>query len=160
MDIVLGHIQIWKSPCTSLAGTCWSRDHDVMGETFFLAEPIKSGQFLPQNLFLSIFGLLTFKECITWPRYKGWICFSRKTYRIMYHWKDNVMLINICNRIYSWFLSILRLLTFKEWDTWPWCKGEFVSLAKTCLFDTIGKRILCWSIIAIEPIADFNLFLS
>ena len=74
--------------------------------------------------FLSVFGLLTFKECITWPRCKRWICFSsRKTYRIMYHWKENFMLTNICSRIYSWILSILGLLSFKEWVTWPWCKG-------------------------------------
>ena len=74
--------------------------------------------------FLSVFGVLTFKECITWPRCKRWICFSsRKTYRIMYHWKENFMLTNICSRIYSWILSILGLLSFKEWVTWPWCKG-------------------------------------
>ena len=35
--------------------------------------------------FLFIFGLLAFKECITWSWYKGGICFSRKTYRTMYH---------------------------------------------------------------------------
>ena len=81
--------------------------------------------------FLSVFGLLNFKECITWPWYKGRICFSHKTYRIMYHWKENFMLINICNRIYSWFLSILGLLNFKELATWPWCTGWICFSCKT-----------------------------
>ena len=35
--------------------------------------------------FLFIFGLLAFKECITWSWYKGGICFSRKIYRTMYY---------------------------------------------------------------------------
>ena len=48
--------------------------------------------------FLSVFGLLTFKKFITWPWYKGWICFSHKSYRVMYYWKVNFMLINACNR--------------------------------------------------------------
>ena len=39
-------------------------------------------------------------------------------------------------------------------------KGEFVSFAKHIVFVTTGKRILWWSIIAIESIADFSLFLS
>ena len=34
-------------------------------------------------------------------------------------------------------------------------KGEFVSLAKPIVLCTTGKRILCWSIFAIESIADF-----
>ena len=71
---------------------------------------------------LSNFGLLISKECITLLLCNGWICFSCKTYCIMYHWKDNFMLINICNRTYSWFLSVFGLLTLKEWVTWPWCK--------------------------------------
>ena len=83
---------------------------------------------------------ITFKEYITWPHYKGWICFSRK--RKTYH---------ICNRIYSWFLSILGLLTFKEWVTWPRVN---LFLLQNIVFVTTGKRILWWSIIAIESIAD------
>ena len=73
--------------------------------------------------FLSVVGLLIFKECITRPWYKRGICFSRKTYLIMYYWKENFTLISICNRTYGWFWSILRLLTFKEWGMWPWRKG-------------------------------------
>ena len=80
---------------------------------------------------LSVYGLLIFKECVTWPRYEGWIFFSRKTQRIMYHSKENFMLINIRNRIYSWYLSFLVLLTFKELATWPWCKGRFCFSCKT-----------------------------
>ena len=34
-------------------------------------------------------------------------------------------------------------------------KDEFVSLTKTIVLCTIGKWILCWSILAIEPKADF-----
>ena len=129
------HVQIWKSPCIFFTGTCYSRDHEIMGEKNLLTKSIKFGvngkNFILVNFchgtyswFLSVFGLLTFKECITWPRCKRWICFSsRKTYRIMYHWKENFMLTNICSRIYSWILSILGLLSFKEWVTWPWCKG-------------------------------------
>ena len=77
------------------------------------------------SLFLSVFGLLAFKEYITWPWYKGWFCFFCETYGIMYHSKENFMLINICKRIYSWYLSFLVLLTFKEFATWPWCKRWF-----------------------------------
>ena len=33
--------------------------------------------------------------------------------------------------------------------------GKFVSLTKPIVLCTIGKRILCWSIFATEPIADF-----
>ena len=110
------------------------------------------------NWFLFAFGLLSFKECVTWPWYKGRIFFSHKTYRIMYHWKENVMLINISNRTYSWFLSVFDLLTFKEWVTWPWCKGKPVFLAKPIAFRNIRKRILCWSLFTSEPMANFNLF--
>ena len=65
------------------------------------------------------------------------------------------MLINICYRTYSWFLSNSGLLTFKECITWPWYKDRFVSLAKPTTLCNIGKRILCWSIFAKEPIAGF-----
>ena len=62
--------------------------------------------------------------------------------------------------------SIAGFCTF--WDYWPSkngsrnhdVKGEFVSLAKPVVFGTNGKRILWWSIIAAESIADFSLFLS
>ena len=54
------------------------------------------------------------------------------------------------------------------WGYWPlnnWpryhdVKGEFVSFAKNIVFGTTEKRNLCWSVIAIEPIADFRLFLG
>ena len=72
--------------------------------------------------FLSVYGLLTFKECVTGPWYKGCICFSHKTHRIRYNEKENFMLINIGIRTHN--------LYFKEWVTWPWCKGEFASHAK------------------------------
>ena len=38
--------------------------------------------------------------------------------------------------------------------------GEFVSLAKPIVLCTIRKRILCWWIFALEPIADFCPFLG
>ena len=53
--------------------------------------------------FLSVFGLLIFKEFVTWPWYKGWIYISHKAYCIWYHWKDSFMLINVYNRTHSWF---------------------------------------------------------
>ena len=33
--------------------------------------------------------------------------------------------------------------------------GEFVSFVKPIALCTIAKKILCWSIFALEPIADF-----
>ena len=41
LDIILGHLQIWKSPRTFFAGTCYSRDYDVMGQKIFPSKPIK-----------------------------------------------------------------------------------------------------------------------
>ena len=38
--------------------------------------------------------------------------------------------------------------------------GEFVSLVKLILLCTTRKRIWCWSLLAIEPIADFCPILS
>ena len=54
------------------------------------------------------------------------------------------------------------------WGYWPSKNGsrahnikdKFVSLAKLIVFGTTGKRILYWSMIAIEPIANFSLFLG
>ena len=97
---------------------------------------------------MSVLGLLTFNVCVTWPWYNGWICLSRKTCCIVYHWKENLMLINICNRTCSWFLAVLRLLIFKEFVTWQWCKDECVFYAKPIVFGTVGK------------ISSFKLFLS
>ena len=99
--------------------------------------------------FLSVFWLLSFKECITWLLSKGWIRFSRKTYRIMCHSKENFMPINICKGIYNWFLSFYWPSKNESCD--QDVKGEFVSLARRFVFGTTGKRILCWSIIAVEP---------
>ena len=56
--------------------------------------------------------------------------------------------------------------------TWPWRHGwnnvsrdhgihdEFVYLTKPVVLCTISKRILCWSILALEPIANFCQFLG
>ena len=38
-------------------------------------------------------------------------------------------------------------------------KDKFASLAKPIVLCTIRKRILCWSILALKPIANFCLFL-
>ena len=51
------------------------------------------------------------------------------------------------------------------WGYWPSnnpsldhdVKGKIVSLVKRIVFGTNGKRILCWSMFAIEPIAHFSL---
>ena len=70
------------------------------------------------------------------------------------------MLINICYRTYSWLFGIL---TFKECITWQrvyGAKGESVFLAKPIAFGTTKRRILCWSIITIESISEFSLFLG
>ena len=48
----------------------------------------------------------------------------------------------------------------KNWPRDHDVKGDFVSLVKYIVFGTTGKSILCWSIIAVEPIADFSLFLG
>ena len=57
-------------------------------------------------------------------------------------------------------MSILGLLTFREWSRDHDVKGEFVSAAKPIIFAITGKRILCWSIVVIEPISDFGMFLG
>ena len=85
--------------------------------------------------FLFVFGLLIFKECITWPRYKGWTCFS-------YHVP-----------VLCWSISSVESIAdfCPFWDYWPSkngsreddIKGEFVSLAKPFVFGTTGKKILC-----------------
>ena len=36
-------MNIWNSPCTFFAGTCLSRDHDVIDKTFLLTKPTKIG---------------------------------------------------------------------------------------------------------------------
>ena len=52
------------------------------------------------------------------------------------------------------------------WGYWPSnngsrdhsAKNKFVSLTKSIVLCTIGKRILCWSIFATEPAANFVCF--
>ena len=39
-------------------------------------------------------------------------------------------------------------------------KGESVSPAKPNVFGATGRRVLCWSMFAIEPLAEFSLFLD
>ena len=113
--IVLEYVQIWKSPSTFFAGTCYSRDHDVMGETFLLTKPINFDVNGKKILWWSIFAIEPIADfCLFfgyWP--------SKNTSR------DHGI------------------------------RGEFVSLAKPVVLCTIGKRILCWSIFAVESIADF-----
>ena len=84
--------------------------------------------------FLLVFGLLIFKECMTWPRYKGWIFFS-------YHVP-----------VLCWSISSVESIAdfCPFWDYWPSkngsrnddIKGEFVSLAKPFVVGTTGKKIL------------------
>ena len=66
------------------------------------------------------------------------------------------MLINIWCSAYSWFLSVFGLLNLKGCATWPWCKGWICFSPKTYRI----MKILCWSLFAIEPIADFCPFLG
>ena len=73
-------------------------------------------------------------------------------------------------RILCWSIFATELLAdfCPFWDYWPsknWprdhdVKGEFASLAKPIVFGTTEKRILCSSIIAVESIADFSLFVG
>ena len=58
------------------------------------------------------------------------------------------MLINIFFTTYNW-MNAPRDLGIK---------GEFISLANPIALCIIWKTILYWSIIAIEPKADFSLF--
>ena len=39
-------------------------------------------------------------------------------------------------------------------------KDAFIFLAKSIIFCAAGKKILCWSMFATEPIADFHMFLA
>ena len=48
----------------------------------------------------------------------------------------------------------------KNWSREHDVKDEFASLAKSVVFGTTGKIILCWSIIVTELIADFGLCLG
>ena len=58
------------------------------------------------------------------------------------------------------FCPFLGYWPSKNWPRDHVVVGEFVSLAKTITFGNTGKRVSCWSIIAIEAIFDFSLFLG
>ena len=62
----------------------------------------------------------------------------------MYHWKKNVMVINICNRPMADFCAFLGYWPSKSGSR----DGEFVSLVKSMVFGIVGK------------ITSFRLFLS
>ena len=110
--------------------------------------------------FLSVVGLLIFKECTRNHGIKDEFVFLAKP----------ILLCIIGRRILRWSVfAIEPTADFAPfWGCWPSkngscdhdVKGEFVSLAKTFVYGTTGKRILCWLVIAIDPIADFSLFLG
>ena len=96
---------------------------------------------------------------VTWPWCHRWRIFAPKN------------LLNLVlngKRIFCWsifsvqpitdFCPFLLVLTFKESLRDHGINGEFVSLANRIVLCIIWKKNLCWSIIAIEPIATFSLF--
>ena len=44
---------------------------------------------------------------VTWPCRHRWKIFGHKTYQFWCQWKENFILVNICCRTYSWFLSFM-----------------------------------------------------
>ena len=84
--------------------------------------------------------------------------------------EEPIVFCTIGERILCWLIfAIESIADFCQfWGYWPLkneshdhdVEGKFVSLAKPIVFGTTGKGILCWSIIAIELIADFSLFLG
>ena len=154
MDIVLGHVHIWKLLCTFFAITCSSRDHDVMGEKNLLTKPIKFGVNGKRILCWSIFAL----EPITgtcqylgyWPSKN-----ASRDHGLQGEFVSlakRIVLCTIRNITLCWSLfaiaSIADFCIF--WSYWLSRNGS-VSLAKPFVFGTSGKRMLCWSIIAVEP---------
>ena len=91
--------------------------------------------------FCPFLGLLTFKEWVTWPWFKRWVCFSCKTYRTWHHWKENFILINNCNRTHNWFYLVIDLQKM----------GHVTMMQKVNLFLSqnlsnliqLGKKVLC-----------------
>ena len=172
MDIVLEHVQIWESPCTFFAGTCYWRDHDVMGEKFLLTKLIKFGDCRKGISCWSIFAI---KPIAYFCRFLGYWP-SKNTSRDhgiqgdFVSFAKPIILCTIEKKILCWSTfsieSIVDIYPFwSYWSSKNWPrdhdeKGDFISLVKYIVFGTTGKSVLCWSIIAREPIAEFSLFLG
>ena len=143
-----------------------------MGEKYLLTKPIKFGVNEKRILCWSIFAIKPIADfCLFWGYWpsknapgghgiKGEFVSLAKP----------IILCTIGKRILCWSIFATELLAdfCPFWDYWPsknWprdhdVKGEFASLAKPFVFGTTEKRILCSSIIAVESIADFSLFVG
>ena len=95
-----------------------------------------------------------------------WYCVRDKKVLITKHIKFGVnRKINLCWSIFdaaliAAFCPFLDYWTTKDAPRDHGIRGEFVSLRKPIVLCTIEKKILCWSMFAIEPIADFCPFLG
>ena len=172
MDIVLEHVQIWEPPCTFFAGTCYWRDHDVMGEKFLLTKLIKFGDCRKG---ISCWSIFPIKPIAYFCRFLGYWP-SKNTSRDhgiqgdFVSFAKPIILCTIEKKILCWSTfsieSIVDIYPFwSYWSSKNWPrdhdeKGDFISLVKYIVFGTTGKSVLCWSIIAREPIAEFSLFLG
>ena len=63
---------------------------------------------------------------------------------------EHVQIWKITVYIFCWYIPV----------TWPWRHGWNILLIKPIIFGVNGKKIFCWSIFAIEPIAGFCPFLG
>ena len=143
-----------------------------MGEKFLLTKPVKFGVCGKGILCWSIFAIKPIADfCLLlgyWPSKNASRGHGMRDEFVSL--AKPIVLCTTGKRILCW--SIFAIESTADicpfWGYWPsknWprdhdVKGDFVSLAKPIVFGTTGKRILCWSIIAIEPIADFSLFLG
>ena len=128
LDIVQEYVQIWKSPCTYFAGTCQSRDHDVMDEKYFFLKPTKFGVNEKINLCWSILTIEPIAGFCPFVGYWPWKNASRDygikcefvslAIRIVLSTIRNKMLCwsAFALRVYSWFASILVIWSLKGWD--------------------------------------------
>ena len=137
-----------------------------MGEKFLLPKPIKFGLNRKRILCWSVFAIEPIAGfCLFmgyWPSKNASRDHGMKD-EFFSLAKPNV-LCTIRKKILCWSTlaieSIADICPFwcywssKNWPRDHDVKGDFVSLVKYIVFGTTGKRILCWSIIVIEPIGS------
>ena len=117
LDIVLEHVQIWKSPCTFFLVPAIHVTMTSWVKKLLLTKPIKFGLNRKKILCWSIFAIEPIAD--------------------------------FCSFMGYWPLK-MRHVTI----------DEFISLAKPIILCTIRKRISCWSISTLEPIEKFCTFLG
>ena len=141
-----------------------------MGEKFFFTKPVKFGVCGKWILCWLIFAIKPIADfCLLlgyWPLKNA--SRGHGTNGEFVSLAKPIVLCTIGEQILCWSIfsieSTADICPFggywpaKNWLRDHHVKGDFVSLAKPIVFGTTGKIILCWSIIAIEPIADFSLF--